>query len=144
MKQPTVLLVEGDPDERERLGAALERAGFDVQACGGPSSPDYVCIGGREARCPLIGPSDVVVLDLWLQGDALVQGTPALELLELYTEAGKPVATLGSHEGVGHRLEERPILHLRRRPDEEQLIAAVRGLLRRSDAGSANEQGESG
>jgi CheY-like chemotaxis protein len=36
----TVLIVEADADERDRLGAALERGGYDVVLCSGPTKPD--------------------------------------------------------------------------------------------------------
>lgn len=70
----TVLVVEADADERERLGMVLEHGGYDVVLCSGPTGPRYVCIGEREGRCQLIGGSDIVVLDLWLESDALMMG----------------------------------------------------------------------
>jgi hypothetical protein len=45
----TVLLVESDHAESERLGRALENAGYEVITCPGPTAPEYACIGGREA-----------------------------------------------------------------------------------------------
>lgn len=36
-----VLVVEPYPVERERLAAALEGDGFDVEVCSGPTAPDY-------------------------------------------------------------------------------------------------------
>jgi hypothetical protein len=126
----TVLVVEADADERERLGNVLERGGYDVVLCPGPVGPDYVCIGGREGRCPLIDASDVVVLDLWLESDTLMMGTPSDELLRLYLSAGKPVITLGSAEPPAPDPRNEPIAHLARRPDPDGLLRAVRASAR--------------
>jgi CheY-like chemotaxis protein len=126
----TVLVVEGDADERERLGTVLERGGYDVVLCSGPAGPDYVCIGGREGRCPLIDGSDVVVLDLWLETDTLMMGTPSDELLRLYLSAGKPVITLGRAEPLSPDVRDEPVAHLARRPDPEGLLRAVRASAR--------------
>jgi CheY-like chemotaxis protein len=126
----TVLVVEADADERDRLGTVLERGGDDVVLCSGPAGPDYVCIGGREGRCPLIDASDVVVLDLWLESDTLMMGTPAEELLRLYVSAGKPVITLGTAEPPATDFRHEPVTHLPRRPDPEGLLRAVRASAR--------------
>ena len=92
----TVLLVESDEWRRERLGQALESAGYDVIPCPGPTAPDYRCIGGREGYCPLAERADVVVLDPWLAGDELGVGTSADDLVELYSQRGRTVILLGS------------------------------------------------
>ena len=83
-KSTKVLLVEAETAERERLGDLLERAGFDVVECPGPSGPDYTCVGGREGRCALVEPADIVVLDLWLESDTMLCGTQSGELIGLY------------------------------------------------------------
>jgi hypothetical protein len=92
----TVLLVELDESRRERLGKALDGAGYEVIACPGPTAPDYRCIGGREGYCPLVERADVVVLDPWLAGDELGVGTSADELVQLYSQRGRTVVLLGS------------------------------------------------
>jgi hypothetical protein len=92
----TVLLVESDQDDRERLGEALESAGYEVISCPGPTAPDYTCIGGGEGYCPLVERADVVVLDPWLAGDELGVGTSADELVGLYSQRGRTVILLGS------------------------------------------------
>src|SRR5512133_2680966 len=56
----TVLVVEADFVERERLADALEAAGYEALMCAGPLEPDYACIGGREGWCPLMDKADVV------------------------------------------------------------------------------------
>jgi hypothetical protein len=75
----TVLLVESDAQERERVATGLEDAGFNVTLCPGPSGPDYTCVGARTLECPLAKGASVVVLDMWLEGVALMEGTPAEE-----------------------------------------------------------------
>jgi hypothetical protein len=92
----TVLLVASDAEERERLGAALEDAGYDVVECRGPSAPDYVCVGGRKGYCSLVEHADVVVLDPWLAGDEYGVGTTADTLVRLYVGSGRAVVLLGS------------------------------------------------
>ena len=122
----TVLVVEADPEERERLGSVLERAGHDVVVCSGPTRPGYVCIGGRAGSCPLVGDSDVVVLDLWLESDTVMMGTPSNELLQLYLSAGVPVITLGQARGVSAPFEDEPVARLPRYPEPEELLCSVR------------------
>jgi hypothetical protein len=126
----TVLIVEADVDERERLGDVLEHGGYDVVLCSGPTRPDYVCVGEREGRCPLVDGSDVVVLDLWLESDSLMMGMPSDELLHLYLSAGKPVITLGRAGGIVRGREDEPITDLARIPKPEELLHAVRASAR--------------
>lgn len=123
--EATVLLVEADPLERDRFGEWLEGAGFEVVACSGPGEPDYTCIGTRGGTCPLASGACVVVLDMSLDGEAVLAGTPAEELLGLYIGAGHNVLVLGSRRG-----EEVPgeLLRLRRHPERERLLGAVRSL----------------
>jgi CheY-like chemotaxis protein len=128
----TVLIVEADADERDRLGAALERVGYDVVLCSGPTKPDYVCIGERDGWCPLVRGSDVVVLDLWLESDTVMMGTPSDELLRLYLSAGKPVIALGRAEALDLGSDE-PIAHLARYPEPEELLRAVEAAARWPD-----------
>jgi hypothetical protein len=134
----TVLLVEADAVERERLGRALEGAGYEVIPCPGPTAPDYTCIGGRESYCPLVEHADVVVIDPWLAGDELGVGTTADVLVELYADRGRTVVILGSTGWMdpftgGH------VVHLGDRPDPGDVVTAVRtapdaeGFVLRSD-----------
>jgi CheY-like chemotaxis protein len=129
-QQRTVLIVESDAEERERLGTILEVAGYDVVICSGPTGPDYVCIGARESRCPLVGGSDVVVLDLWLESDTLMMGTPSNELLQLYLSAGKAVITLGRDRGIALTPEDEPVVSLPRHPQPDELLRSVRACAR--------------
>lgn len=120
-----VLVVESNPDELERLGAALEEAGYEVLTCPGPTAPDYRCVGDREGYCPLVERADVVVLDPWLAGDDLGAGTTSDVLVELYAGRGRTVVLLGSTGWVdafaaGH------VVRLDERPETSDVLAAVR------------------
>jgi hypothetical protein len=120
----TVLLVESDPVERERLRGALETAGYEVISCPGPTAPDYTCIGGREGYCPLVEGADVVVLDPWLAGEDPAMGTSAQDLIELYTMRARTVVLLGpigwSAPSIGGH-----VVALGDRPTDREVVAAV-------------------
>ena len=124
-KEATVLLVEPDDDDRERLTDALAHAGHEVIPCPGPTAPDYTCIGGTDGYCPLVETADVVVFDPWLPGDDLGVGTSAAELCRLYAESGRTVIVLGSGGWLdpfvgGH------VVRLEARPEVATVVAAVR------------------
>ena len=123
--ETTVLLVEADPEKRERLGSWLEDAGFGVMTCSGPTGPDYMCVGDRTGACPLAAAASVVVLDMNTDSEAVVMGTASEDLLGLYLSEGRPVVTLGSR-----RNDEIPgqLLDQRRHPERDDLVEAVRSL----------------
>ncbi|MGH2630167.1 MAG: hypothetical protein ACRDHI_06375 [Actinomycetota bacterium] len=98
-QEATVLLVEADAPERERLGTALEDGGYEVITCQGPVAPDHTCIGGREGYCPLVERADVVVFDPWLPGDDAGIGTSSDRLLELYLNSGRTTVVLNRAAG---------------------------------------------
>lgn len=117
--------MESAAQERERLAAGLEDAGFDVTSCPGPSGPDYTCVGARTLECPLAKGASVVVLDMWLDGDDLMEGTPAEELLDVYFLAGHRVIVLAPHP---HDEIPGRVVRLPRRPGSDELITAVDSL----------------
>ena len=123
-QQGTVLLVESDEGERERLGEALEQAGYQVIACPGPTAPDYTCIGGREGFCPLLERADVVVLDPWLAGDEIGVGTSSEELFALYAGSGRTVVAIDATplDAVARG----SMIRLDRNPEPQAVVAAVR------------------
>jgi CheY-like chemotaxis protein len=121
----TVLLVESDAQKRERLAACLEDAGFEVTLCPGPSGPDYTCVGARTLECPLAKGASVVILDMSLDSEDLMEGTPAEELLNVYLLAGQPVVALGLHP---HDEIPGRSVRLRRHPESEELLRAVGSL----------------
>jgi CheY-like chemotaxis protein len=90
----SVLLVEADPALRYRMGGWLERSGFEVLVCPGPSAPTYECLASCARPCALVKAADVVVLDLWLESDSVMIGTTATELLAHYLANDKPVVVI--------------------------------------------------
>jgi CheY-like chemotaxis protein len=120
-----VLLVESDAVERERISTSLEDAGFEVTLCPGPSAPDYTCVGTRALECPLAKGASVVVLDMTLDGEDLMEGTAAEELLDVYILAGHRVIALARH--LRDEIPGRSI-RLPRHPRSEELISAVGSL----------------
>jgi hypothetical protein len=121
----TVLVVEADPEERERLGQAIEGAGYHVMTCPGPSAPRYTCIGGSDGYCPLIERADVVVLDTWLASDEVGMGTPSEELLDLYTGSGRTVVAIGG-KGSTVPYAGGNTIWLPADPDADAVVDAVR------------------
>jgi hypothetical protein len=121
----TALIVESDEQEAERLAGRLEDAGFEVTLCPGPSGPDYTCVGARTLECPLAKGASVVVLDMNLDGDDLMEGTPAEELLNVYLLAGHRVIALGLHP---HDEIPGRSVRLRRHPETEEVIRAAGSL----------------
>jgi CheY-like chemotaxis protein len=117
-----VLVVEPYPVERERLTAALEGDGFEVELCSGPTAPDYTCIGARIGRCPLATGDCVVVLDMDLDSEGADLGTSAEELLAFYLGAEHRVVTLSSRP-TG--TDDDRLRQLRRHPETDDLLAAV-------------------
>jgi len=127
-----VLVVEADPTERERLAGALEGVGFQVLECSGPTEPDYTCVGARTGTCPLVTEDSVVVLDLSLDSETVMLGTPAEDLLGMYLATGHRVVALGSRPG-----EEVPdrLIRLPRHPAAVALLSAVSTLASPRDSG---------
>jgi CheY-like chemotaxis protein len=123
----SVLVVEADVEERERIASSLEGLGYEVTICPGPTAPDYTCVGARAGVCALASEAAVIVLDMSLDSEAVLTGTPAEELLALYLFGGHRVVVLGSHPGG-----EVPgqLVRLPRHPDLEALASAVRSFAR--------------
>jgi len=124
-RQGTVLIVESDADERDRLAACLEDSGLQVTICPGPTGPDYTCVGSRTLECPLAAGVSVIVLDMALESEALMEGTAAEELLGVYLFGGHRVIALGSqlHDQVPGQL-----IRLRRHPERVEFVSAVASL----------------
>lgn len=133
MKRTSVLVVEYDREERQRIGALLEREGFDVVFCPGPEGPDYVCLGGRQLPCPLAKEADVIVLDMRLASDVIMRGTPAWELLIYYMERGKRIVVMSNGEDSVHPLSDSRVITIKRPADETSLVQAIRELAGRSE-----------
>jgi len=100
-----VLLVESDPELRDRVGGWFEEEGFEVMACSGPSRPDYTCVARRRGSCALAHAADVVVMDLWLGSDQAMIGTSSTQLLSYYLGSGKPVLAISARHDHGRLLK---------------------------------------
>lgn len=130
-----VLLVENDPDLRDRIGGWLEDAAFDVVACPGPSWPDYSCVAVRGTACPLAQAADIVILDLWLASDSVLIGTSSTQLLSYYVGSGKPVIGISSrqdHSRLLKRFVDQELVLLDWPPERRELAETARAML---DAG---------
>jgi hypothetical protein len=129
-----VLVVEADAAERERLARCLEESGYDVTTCPGPTGPDYTCVGSRTGTCVLASEATVVVLDMSLESEAVLTGTPAEEILALYLFGGSRIVALGSHPGG-----EVPgqLVRLHRHPERDALLDAIRVLAPPSPVGAS-------
>lgn len=120
-----MLVVEADVEERERLSSGLERFGYEVSICPGPTAPDYTCVGSRGGTCVLATEASVVVLDLSLDSEAVMMGTAAEELLGMYLFAGHRIVALGSHPGGSVPGQ---LVRLPRHPDDDALVEAIRSF----------------
>jgi hypothetical protein len=93
-RRPTILVVSEDPETSRAMVSWLGEAGLGVVTCPGPQPPSYLCAGGCGEPCQLALGTDLVVLDLWLASDTMLQGTPAMQLLPIYLDLGKPVVAV--------------------------------------------------
>lgn len=68
-RRPVRVLIEyAVPGERQAVQTALEGAGFEVSACGGPHEPwGGTCPVLHGARCGLADAADVVLCGLWVE-----------------------------------------------------------------------------
>ena len=90
-RQRVILVVEQEHEIRDALGRWLERRGHQVVECPGPQAPSYQCVGAERGHCPLTASVDLILLDMWLAGEAALQGASSLDLLEFYLGSGAPV-----------------------------------------------------
>jgi DNA-binding response OmpR family regulator len=127
--RPLVLIVDRDPDTRDRVGAWLEEVGTDVMVCPGPTPPDFTCVGSRDGRCPLAQAADLIVLDLWLASDAAMLGARSVSLAPYYRSLGKPVVVMTDrHDNVTDRIEDLSLATVEWPPDRRELIETVRAI----------------
>lgn len=89
-----VLIVTKDASVGAPVAEELERRGYEISWCPGPSAPDYVCIGGKGHGCPLTSDADVVVVHGWLAPDEFRKGTPSWHMCLYYRDRGLPVVYL--------------------------------------------------
>lgn len=124
MTNAVVLVVAYVPEERDRLGAWLEEASYEVLVCPGPLGPGG-CLEIRGQPCPLRKAADVVVLDLELKGDLTADTAPGWVLFDTYVELGSNVVALVDPGYPTDRMEASAVF-LRRPVSSGDLIAAVR------------------
>ena len=111
-----ILVVEQDRVDRDRVGAWLEQAGFEVLTCPGPTEPDYLCVGS-------IGRS-------WLAGDSAVAGTSGVELLDFYLGTGKPVLALRHGADATHEFLAEDLAVIDWPADRREVVETVLALVR--------------
>ncbi len=126
----TVLLVERSREDLDRIGRWLEEGGYEVLDCPGPTGPEYRCVAGRTGSCPLVPGADAVVIDLWLESDAVLEGTSAVDLLGFYLGSGLPVVALTHSEEAVHLFCEDNLATLSWPPDRREVVETVGALLR--------------
>lgn len=117
--------MQSDRRLRELLAPWLPSAGFEVAAC--PERPRDGC--PPPEGCGLAEHADLVVLDLELVGRRLPCGVPAWELLRLYRSLDKPVLVLAGADDLSRPVPGDRLGVLRRPPDRETFLEAVRVLL---------------
>lgn len=128
-----VLIVEQDPEMRDRIGSWLESDGHQVLACPGPTHPDYTCVAARGTPCALANAADVVVLDLWLASDRLLMGTSSTRLLGHYLAGGQPVVAISSRPDntrLAKLFLEEALIVVEWPPERRELCETVRAVLR--------------
>jgi len=122
-----VLVVERSGETQ--VGGWLEEEGFEVLECPGPTGPDYRCIGGRGRRCPLLQVADAVVLDTWLEGDAALEGTSAIDLAGYYLDSGKPVVALTHSDDSLRLFLDEGLVTVSSPPDRREIVETIRTVL---------------
>lgn len=125
----TVLIVEQDGVDRRRMGGWLERAGYEVIACPGPSAEGGFCLGEVGGPCPLVDGSDLVVLDLWLMSDVLFEGTSSLDLLMYYISTSKPIIAITHGPDASQLFVEERLVVLDAPLDRAELVETARAML---------------
>jgi DNA-binding response OmpR family regulator len=125
--RPVVLIVDRDPDTRDRVGGWLEDEGLDVVACPGPTAPEFRCIGSRDGHCPLAQEADLIVLDLWLESDAAMLGTRSTSLVRFYRSWHKPLVVMSDrHDDVAEWIEDLSVAAVDWPPDRRDLVETIR------------------
>ncbi len=125
----SVLVVDSRPEARLLATTWLEGAGFRVLDCAGPHEPGDICPWANGGTCPLPDQVDVIVLNLWLETDTLMRGTPGGEVLAYYLSLGKRVVVLAGWGDSVHPTADEQVLVLERPVSRKALVAAVRSLL---------------
>ena len=128
-RRPAVLVVERSTVVRDRIGGWLEDEGYEVLACSGPRGPDYRCVGTSRVGCPLVHGADAIVVDLWLESDAALQGTTAADLLGYYLSSGVPVLALTHTDDPNRLVRLDRLATLDWPPDRRETVETIGALL---------------
>lgn len=129
-----ILIVEPDHEQRELISDWLVQDGFDPLLCPGPTAEDYVCLAVRGVHCPLASNAGIVILDMYLESDAALRGTPGWEILDYYLSAGKRVVALRGDEDPMIALPDEDIEVIKKPIEREALREAVHRLRFRAKA----------
>jgi hypothetical protein len=123
-----VLVVESEDWLRDRLMSWVREAGAEAVTCPGPQGPGFDCAGASRYGCPLGESADLIILDLELESDLMVCGVAAWELLHYYRSLDKPVVVLSGAGDPVRPLPSDRMAILRRPPDRDELVEAIRVL----------------
>ena len=124
-ERPRLLLVDDEPAIREHLGGFLGRSGFEV---------DFAVDGDDALTRILTSPPHLVVLDVLMPG---LDGREVLRRIRARDD-WLPVILLTSLRDLPERvqaLNEGADDYLDKPFDPQELLARIRGVLRRSEAG---------
>ncbi len=136
MGQGTILIVEADDQEAERIGEGIRRAGFASVRCPGPGA--CRCPVAESKRCDLVEGADAIVLDPATRAESGTdQDVSPVDLLSYYLGEGKPVVALThSPERIRPFLDDRVVV-LPRPVATNDLVRALKGLILPRGSGSA-------
>jgi hypothetical protein len=130
--QGTVLVVEHDPNTRERYGGWLEAAGFTAVNCPGPTASGFNCLGVRGMPCPLNHAADVVLLDSRTLPGVSSKDKPGWRLIRYYLKAGKPVVVIADRYRPDRSFRPEQVAVLHAEPSRESVLLAVRRMVTES------------
>jgi len=129
----TVVVVQRLSDFADDFADWLQRVGYRVRVCTGPSSPRYRCWAQTFDDCPLWQQADLMIYDPWLPTGPSAYGSGRLLALEHGRHPDRPILVWGSGAAVPRDVAsmERPgevgILPADVTP--ESLVAAVANLI---------------
>jgi hypothetical protein len=136
----TIVVVQRDPNVRERYAGWLRAAGYEVTTCGGPVEPDFFCPVLKHCGCMESENTDAMVYDPCLVSQ---EGHPASEriiyrLREFYP--GKPIVLIDCGEvgaKLAHLAEEDPGIVILGDPSPTSLVEHLRRALSTVEAAAS-------
>lgn len=97
--RPRVLMESSDVAVGWALGNALDRAGYEVAVCHGPSVHGTPCPLVQGGECPLAAGADVIVSRMWLSEPA---NRDVLRLLPTYVPGTPVIVEAGLQDRERH------------------------------------------